>query len=155
MESKRFDELSKAVASMASRRGVVKGLVAGVAAGVAGVFRGVGIDAAARKRGLNEICRKPGDCAAGLVCTPAGNGRSRCQCAGGAAALCDGVCCQTLCTAEYGCADGETDVACYQSCVANICYNFNYSTNYTYNYQFNSQERCELFCAYDQCLILA
>lgn len=154
MEGKRFDELSKAIAAMASRRSVVKGLVAGVTAGVGGVLRAAGIDAAARKRGLNEICRKPGDCADGLSCTVAEYGRKRCTCAGGESQVCDGICCQTLCTDAYGCADGETDPACYQECVADLCYGFNQTFNYNFNYQFNNQEQCEIYCAYETCLIL-
>lgn len=143
MESKRFDELSKAVASMSSRRHVVKGIAAGVVASAAGIFGRGATDAAARKRRFDEICRKPGDCEEGLLCTPAGHGRDRCCTAEGN--VCGGHCCQTVCFDGVHCADGFVDVNCYRSCVDARCPGFNQGV------QFNGTlQECEFFCA-QQC----
>jgi hypothetical protein len=149
MESKRFDDLSKAVANISSRRHVLKGLVAGAVAGVVGVIANRGADAAQTRRAYNEICRKPGDCADGLTCVPSGHGRSRCCLINGTA--CNDACCDTLCTNEYGCADADTNPTCYHRCVNSLCFHMNNNFNGTLNQSFNNDLQCELYCAYSVC----
>jgi hypothetical protein len=67
MDSKRFNELTKALASGKSRRGVVKGLAAGLVGGVFGL-RGRGATEAREKTGPGRICREHANCADGLYC---------------------------------------------------------------------------------------
>lgn len=148
MESKRFDDLSKAVATMASRRRVLRGIAGGVIASVTGLIGSRGADAA-RKRALGEICRKPGDCDASLTCVPADYGRNRCCQAEGN--WCNGACCQTLCDGDLGCADAVTNVECYHECVDGLCFHLNNGFNYTVNYSFNNELQCERFCAFEYC----
>lgn len=142
MDGKRFDDLSRAVASISSRRRVLRGLVGGALASVIGVR---GADAAAYKRGLGQICRKPGDCESN-VCTPDGTGRSRCDCPA-SSTICNGACCQTYCDAQLGCMDSTVSIPCFDQCESNICFGLN---NY-YNLSFNAGFPCEQYCAY-QCI---
>lgn len=147
MEGKRFDDLSRAVAGMSSRRNVLRGIIGGAIASVVGGIGLRGAEAAQVKRGLGDICRKPGDCASN-VCTPDGTGRSRCACATGSA-LCNGACCQTYCDPQAGCVDPFVNIACFDQCESDICFGMN---NY-FNYNFNSGRPCEQFCA-DRCWII-
>jgi hypothetical protein len=143
MESKRFDELSKAIATMASRRKVLRGIVAGVAAATAGVVsRGV---AEAGSRGPGQICRKTGDCLAGLTCDPVGYGRSRCSCPEGQSG-CGSTCCTTFCSPDQVCYDDQIDPVCYADCVNEYCYGTNSSSFFI-----NGQYTCEEFCAFFIC----
>jgi hypothetical protein len=146
VEGKRFDDLSRAIAGMSSRRRVLRGLVGGAIAGLAGGIGLRGADAAAVKRPGGAICRKPGDCESN-VCLPDGTGRSRCGC-GSNNSYCNGACCQTYCDPQYGCMDNIISPQCYEQCENNICFGMN---NY-YNYSFNESYPCEAFCAY-QCSI--
>jgi hypothetical protein len=67
MDSKRFNELTKALASGRSRRGVVKGFAAGLVGGVFGL-RGRGEAEARTAAGPGRICREHANCADGLYC---------------------------------------------------------------------------------------
>lgn len=127
---------------MASRRHVLKGIAAGIAAAAAGA---VGRDEVlAGNRGPGQICRKTGDCLAGLTCDPAEFGRKRCSCAEGTA--CGGVCCNTYCDPEAGCTDEFVDAECYTDCVNEICFGVN-STSYRVNGSYS----CAAICAYQYC----
>lgn len=80
MDSKRFNELTKALASGQSRRGVVKGLAAGLVGGVFGL-RGRGGTEAREKTGPGRICREHANCQDGLFCLyDAQTRRRKCTC---------------------------------------------------------------------------
>jgi hypothetical protein len=91
VDGHRFDDLIKHLATPTSRRSVLRGLFTAAAASI-----GLGAQARAAevKRQPGQICRKPGDCAAGLACTQISTGRSVCTCTGGLTA-CGGVCVDT------------------------------------------------------------
>ncbi len=143
MENKRFDELAKSVASMASRRRVLRGVLGSAVAGVAGAIGLRGVDAAQVRRGLNQICRKDGDCQEGMTCEFGRTGRGKCCVAG--SNICNNSCCQTFCDPKSGCTDGFVSPSCYHDCLNTYCY----STNF--NYTFNNGSSCEEFCAYNIC----
>jgi hypothetical protein len=141
LEGKRFDDLSRAVAGMASRRGVVRGIVGGA---IAGLIGGIGLrdaEAGRVKRAPGDICRKPDDCESN-VCEPDGSGRSRCACTTGSV-LCNGACCQTLCDTQMGCLDPFVHISCYESCEANICF----GTNNYFNFNYTNTGECQQLCA--------
>lgn len=162
MDDKRFDDLSRAVASMASRRSVLKGLVGGAVASLIGAV-GLGDAAAAgRKRGPGVVCRKQSECADGLTCAADGtDGRSRCTCPAGTYACrgqcistgfccsngdckpgdacCGGTCCDTYCSPDKICGDSDIDSGCYHDCVDFVCLNMNHS--------FNNSQSCRAYCA--------
>ena len=80
MDSKRFNELTKALASGQSRRGVVKGLAAGLVGGVFGL-RGRGGTEARIKSGPGRICREHANCEEDLYCLyDAQSRRRKCTC---------------------------------------------------------------------------
>jgi hypothetical protein len=92
MDGNRFDALTKSLVSRRSRR-------AAIAAGAAALVATVGLsdDARAAKcRALDEICRKDGDCCAGLCGNADGTGRRRCACPAGSQP-CNGACCRRSC----------------------------------------------------------
>ena len=89
MDDRKFDELTRSLAGVASRRSVLKALSGGALA-AAGTLLGVG-KAAAACRPANAICRKNEDCCS-TTCLPAGAGRSRCAACPTGATLCDGAC---------------------------------------------------------------
>jgi hypothetical protein len=143
MESKRFDDLSKAIATVASRRKILRGVVAGVAAAAAGA---VGLSTAeAGSRGPGQICRKTGDCQPGLTCEPAGYGRSRCSCFAGTSP-CGNTCCTTYCSPDLVCYDNQVDAECYAMCVSELCFGTNATT-----YFINGSGTCEEMCAFIYC----
>ena len=142
MDNKRFDDIAKSIASLASRRSVVKGMVGGALAGVVG-SRGVD---AAKKRGEGQTCRNSPECAEGLSCLIASDGRRRCGSCG-EATVCGSICCNTYCSEDLVCADSVTDAVCYQSCLESYCYSSNF------NYTFNHTGNCEEYCAYNVCNI--
>src|SRR5215217_2679585 len=63
MDSKRFNELTKALASGQSRRGVAKGLAAGLVGGVFGFASRNKADARRKLTPPGTICREDADCA--------------------------------------------------------------------------------------------
>ena len=68
MDGKRFNELTKALASGQSRRGVVRGLAGGLVASALGL---VGRDkevSARAKTGPGHICREHANCVEGIFC---------------------------------------------------------------------------------------
>jgi hypothetical protein len=79
VDSNRFNELVKALASGQSRRGVLRGLAAGFAGSALSLI-GHGANAAANPRGPGRLCRENADCIEGAICVF--NGRNRvCACA--------------------------------------------------------------------------
>jgi len=141
VDNKRFDDIAKSIASLASRRSVVKGMVGGAIAGVVGLRESY----AAGMRSAGQICRKNEDCAS-KTCGPKDTtGRRRCTCDVGSP--CRGVCCLTYCSEDLVCADSVTDAVCYRSCLESYCYSSNF------NYTFNHTGNCEEFCAFDICSI--
>ena len=147
MEGKRFDELSRAVAGMASRRGVLRGIVGGMIAGIAGGARLRSADAAQVKRKAGEICRKPSECESNL-CVADATGRGRCGCAAGST-TCNGGCCQTYCDPQFGCFDDAVDIPCFDQCEQQLCF----GSNGTFNGSFNGAGSCQEFCA-RECFII-
>jgi hypothetical protein len=79
MDSKRFNELAKALASGQSRRGVVKGLAAGFFGGAVGFLGRGRADAAAGPRRPGSICRENANCIEGASCYYDGR-RRYCAC---------------------------------------------------------------------------
>ncbi len=80
MDSKRFSEITKALASGQSRRGVVKGLAAGLAGGILSL-RDRGQTEARTKSGPGRICREDANCAEGTFCLYDNQSRRRkCTC---------------------------------------------------------------------------
>lgn len=106
MDSKRFNDLTKALASGQSRRGVAKGLAAGLVGGVFGFARRDKADARRKLTPPGTICREDADCAE------------------------PGKCYWDTRTRRYRC--GCIEPYCYSSCV-NECYNFNQTINQTFN----------------------
>jgi hypothetical protein len=151
VEDKRFDDLSRAVAAMSSRRLVLRGIIGGAIASLAGSF-GIRGAAAATKRGPGEICRKPGDCDPALDCIPDSTGRSRCGCGAGTT-LCNGVCCNTFCYGGVQCMDSSVDPACFDACVSYYTYHLNNTFNYNFNQtaSFKTQAEIEQYCAFRAC----
>ena len=78
MDSKRFNELAKALASGQSRRGIVKGLAAGFL-GSAAALIGRRADAARIKRGPGRLCREDANCEEFALCRSNGL-RKICTC---------------------------------------------------------------------------
>jgi hypothetical protein len=149
VEDKRFDDLSRSVAAMSSRRSVLRGIIGGAVASLIGTISLRG-SASARNRPSGAVCRKDRDCAEGLACIgPDATGRSRC--CGGSSTACGTTCFKTYCDPDAGCQDGNVHPACYDWCVANYCYGTNQNFNYNFNYSFNNQPSCEAFCAYEMC----
>ena len=166
MDGDRFNELTKAIASGASRRSVVKSIAAGIIGSVLGVARVGATGAQERVRGPGRVCRENSDCVAGAECRSDGL-RKRCACAGdtqpcgracipfdacctdsdcGGLTCCNGTCCDLLCK-DGVCMDHCVDQACFGSCVEKFCFGFNYSFNFT----FNQSTSCTRHCA-SQCL---
>src|SRR3954464_2788638 len=75
MDGSRFDSLTRAAASAPTRRAFLGAALGGLTTAIFG--RGA---EAAVKRGPGEICRKNGDCAAGLCNPPDRTGRRYCGC---------------------------------------------------------------------------
>jgi hypothetical protein len=142
VEGNRFDELTKSVATSASRRRVLRGIVAGAVASI-GAAVGVRSADAALKRKVGEICRKDGDCATGLTCQTASYGRQRCCFE--THSMCGDTCCYTYCDPVVGCLDNTIGTKCWDFCLSTFCYGVN--TNFT----FNSAAECEQYCAYNYC----
>lgn len=80
MEGSRFDDLSKAVARVRTRRGLLRVLavaVGGVVVGATGLSRS---DAAVTCRHGGGVCRKGADCCSGACLPSDQTGRRRCSC---------------------------------------------------------------------------
>ena len=78
LDSQRFDDLTRALAKGASRRGLLKGLVAGVAGGL-GDLGGGGQANALTPRPAGSTCMRQTDCASGIC----DSRTRRCACAWG------------------------------------------------------------------------
>src|SRR5437763_17176852 len=97
MDSQRFDDLARALASGASRRSVLKGLVATVAGGALSAIAGretPSVGAQSTCRTLGESCKNDSSCCTGqnLFCQQIGEtGAHRCECTSGFVA-CNGLC---------------------------------------------------------------
>jgi hypothetical protein len=108
MDDRRFDELTRTLAGVSSRRSVLKALSGGALA-AAGTL--IGVNRAGACRPVTSICRKNGDCCSNN-CGPRDiTGRQRCACPSGQT-LCDGAC--------KGAADFASDVQNCGSC-DNVC----------------------------------
>lgn len=102
MDDSRFDALTRAVAKYSSRRTLLGAALGGLVAAALGDQT----RAAARLRGLGEICRKNGDCASG-ACGPADRtGRQRCVCPEGTID-CGAGCVAAQCCSSADCAGGH------------------------------------------------
>jgi len=117
MDSNRFDDITKALATGTSRRKMVKGLLAG-AAGIVGLRRVATLEAAPTCRALGEACQSDASCCPNshLVCQQvAATGAHRCECDTAAGFhACEGVCILGPC-----CTGGT--VACGGDCVTGEC----------------------------------
>ena len=78
MDGQRFDKLTKALVSGASRRRVLAGLI-GAAAGAVGLRKSRGVEAQGCGD-FNDACFSGGDCCSGVCNIPAGRRRGKCTC---------------------------------------------------------------------------
>lgn len=119
MDSKRFNDLTKALASGQSRRGVAKGLAAGFFGGLLGIKGRGSAEAARRRRGPGALCREHANCVDGTRCLDDyGTRRKTC----------------TLCV----------DFFCQEECL-NSCYHLNQTVST--NFAFNNGQSCEETCS--------
>jgi hypothetical protein len=107
MDGNRFDELTRALGSGRSRRGILKGLGASALA-AAGVGRLAAPAAARRKRSVGNSCASNNDCASGL-CVQESRTRKICRCQSGT----------DCCVSDAECDDGNDCTA--DACVNNQC----------------------------------
>jgi hypothetical protein len=127
MDNKRFNELTKALASGQSRRGVAKGLAAGLVGGLIGFARGGKASARRTLTPPGSICRENSDCAE------------------------PGQCLYDQRTRRYRC--GCIDPFCLQGCL-NQCVDFNQTFNQGVNQTEDCQEFCSQQCLNFTCQIL-
>ena len=92
MDSRRFDDLAKALATGTSRRGMLKGLAGALAGGTLAFAGGRRANAA---RGYGRFCTSGAQCATGY-CKVYPNGNGRCFCPPGTM-LCNGQCIVDTC----------------------------------------------------------
>jgi len=123
MDSNRFDDITKALATGTSRRKMVKGLLAG-AAGIVGLRRVATLEAAPTCRALGESCRTDASCCSGqhLFCQQIGaTGAQRCECETGF------INCGGVCVAGPGpcCVEGQVACggACFNECPSGEVFN--------------------------------
>jgi hypothetical protein len=121
MDSKRFSELTKALASGQSRRGVVKGLAAGFAGGMLGLVGRGDAEAARKKTGPGRVCRENANCLDGLLCLyDPPSRRRKCTC---------------------------INPVCYEKCVFTECVD----VNFTINQGPDCEQQCAYDCLDPSC----
>jgi hypothetical protein len=123
MDSKRFSELTKALASGQSRRGVVKGLAAGLVGGVLGL-RGRGETEARTKAGPGRICREHANCDDRLYClNDSKTRRNKCTC---------------------------VHTPCFNDCT-DECFGFNATFSFNFQFDDNCTDECAYRCSDPTC----
>ena len=102
MDGQRFDRFTVAVASLISRRSLLRTLAGVAAAALAGSTKATGARAATT-RAPGEICRKNSECASGLCGPRDATGRQRCLCQSandcGSGKVCTSGTCTIVCPA--------------------------------------------------------
>ncbi|MCC6790842.1 MAG: hypothetical protein IT336_04105, partial [Thermomicrobiales bacterium] len=115
MDGDRFDQLTRQLATGATRRRVLGGFAAGVGAALSAV---AAAGAAQIRRTPGAICRKTGDCVANAVCQSTSTGRSVCTCVTGYKP-CGKICIPTSsCCTAADCADDGKE------CTTTVCTNY-------------------------------
>jgi hypothetical protein len=123
MDSKRFSELTKALANGQSRRGVVKGLAAGLVGGVLGL-RGRDNTEARTPAGPGRVCREHANCDEDLYCLyDSKTRRSKCTC---------------------------VQPRCFDNCERE-CLNFNGGFSFNFQFDDNCTDECAYRCIDTTC----